>query len=147
VPKLLKPRKSWKGLSHKLPVLLISLLIIGETVAPAVADQLRSPWPVKTAANQKKDYSPSTLGSAFDFYVKLFQRYISPVDGRRCQLYPTCSQYARLCLQKHGGFLGFIMSADRLMRDNWGVSRYYPPILYRGHFYYYDPVEANDFWF
>jgi putative component of membrane protein insertase Oxa1/YidC/SpoIIIJ protein YidD len=126
-------------------------LLIGGVLTPAAADQFRSPWPVKKTASpettHKSYYSPSTPGIVFDFYVSLFQRYISPVDGARCQLYPTCSQYARLSLKKHGGVLGFIMSADRLMRDNAGVSRYHPLVSHYNHLYYYDPLEANDFWF
>jgi hypothetical protein len=38
------------------------------------------------------------------------------------------------------------MSADRLMRDNWGVYQYHPLILHHDSSYYYDPVADNDFW-
>lgn len=116
------------------------------TVTPVAADQLRSPWSTKKTAADRNHSIASTLGLAFDFYVGLFQRYISPVDGSRCQMYPTCSQYARLCLQKHGGMKGFFMSADRLMRDNWGIPQYHSLILHHDRLYYYDPVAANDFW-
>jgi len=62
-------------------------------------------------------------------------------------MYPTCSEYGRQAVAKHGAFLGFIMSADRLMRDNTGAWDYYPTIIKYGYTRLYDPVEDNDFWF
>ncbi len=82
----------------------------------------------------------------FGGYIRFFQKFISPVDGPRCQMYPTCSQYGREAVKKHGALLGFIMSADRLMRDNGGVPQHYPLIIKFNRFFYFDPVSANDLW-
>jgi putative component of membrane protein insertase Oxa1/YidC/SpoIIIJ protein YidD len=144
-------KRSWKSSGIKLSILLFVFSIVYGDLAIAAADQFRSPWSQKKESHQETTINafdnPSTLGVVFDFYVSLFQRYISPVDGARCQLYPTCSQYARLCIRKHGGALGFIMSADRLLRDNFGVSQYYPMVWHHNRYFYFDPPRANDFWF
>jgi len=113
---------------------------------------LRGPWNEGgrggAAAGWKDEQGRevSTPQVVFDFYLYLFQRYISPADGPRCQMFPSCSTYARQALRRHGAWWGFFMAADRLLRDNWGVEEYYPLVLRHGRWYFYDPLEANDFW-
>ncbi|MBI5787249.1 MAG: membrane protein insertion efficiency factor YidD [Candidatus Schekmanbacteria bacterium] len=105
--------------------------------------------PIKKGAIRKPKsvkYETSVPKIVFDSYVVFFQRVISPVDGPRCQLYPTCSQYGRQAIQKHGAFLGFILSAERLMRDNGGVPQYHSLVRRGNRLYYYDPLTDNDFW-
>lgn len=77
--------------------------------------------------------------------VKGFQKYVSPVDGDRCGLYPSCSNYALQALDKHGLLMGLVMTFDRLLResDELRLSR---PILSDGTLLFDDPVSANDFW-
>jgi uncharacterized protein len=89
-----------------------------------------------------QDKEESSITGIFDFY----QTVISPIDGDRCPMYPSCSQYAKHSIEKHGPILGWIMSMDRLVRcgrDEKEIS----PALYMGDKkYIYDPVENNDFW-
>jgi putative component of membrane protein insertase Oxa1/YidC/SpoIIIJ protein YidD len=61
-------------------------------------------------------------------------------------MYPTCSQYSLLSFKKHGLFIGWMMTCDRLFRcgrDEVGLS---PWITVNGEIRCYDPVENNDFW-
>lgn len=50
--------------------------------------------------------------------IRLFQHYISPIDGPRSSFYPTSSQYALEAIEKHGIFKGIALGCDRLMREN-----------------------------
>jgi uncharacterized protein len=77
--------------------------------------------------------------------ISFFQTVVSPVDGASCDFYPTCSAYAKQALQKHGLFIGLVMASERLCRLHSPEG--YEPIEKFGTYYYYDPVENNDFWF
>ena len=77
--------------------------------------------------------------------ISFFQTVVSPVDVASCDFYPTCSAYAKQALQKHGLFIGLVMASERLCRIHSPEG--YEPIEKFGTYYYYDPVENNDFWF
>lgn len=80
------------------------------------------------------------------FPIKIYQDYISSVDGDRCPMEPTCSQYCIEAFKKHGALLGWIMCSDRLMRDGRDETRLSDPIWINGEKRTYDPVNNNDFW-
>ncbi len=75
-----------------------------------------------------------------------YQKHISPVDGERCQMYPSCSAYSKDAIKKHGYFIGWIMTCDRLLRCGMDESRLSKPVYLNGNKYVYDPVKNNDFW-
>ena len=77
--------------------------------------------------------------------IRIFQKYISPVDGDRCPCYPTCSQYSVDAIRKHGVLVGTVMTFDRLIHESDEIRRV-PAIKVFGSYRYYDPVENNDFW-
>lgn len=62
------------------------------------------------------------------FAIRLYQTYVSPLKGRTCKYYPTCSDYARQAVLIHGPVKGLILASWRLLRCN--------PFSYGG----YDPV-------
>ena len=78
--------------------------------------------------------------------IKFYQDYISSVDGNRCLMHPTCSQYCIEALKKHGTFLGWIMCSDRLMRCGRDENKLSDPVWIDGKKRTYDPVSNNDFW-
>ena len=46
-----------------------------------------------------------------------FYRYaISPMLGRNCRFYPTCSEYAIEALERHGALRGGLLAAKRVGR-------------------------------
>lgn len=77
---------------------------------------------------------------------KFYQDYISSVDGNRCQMYPTCSQYCIEAFKKHGTLLGWIMCSDRLMRCGRDEKTLSDQVWVDGERRNYDPVSNNDFW-
>ena len=78
--------------------------------------------------------------------IRLYQEHLSPADGGRCPMTPSCSEYARQAIQKHGPVVGWIMACDRLMRCGRDEVRLSPAKIINGQSYTHDPVAANDFW-
>jgi len=121
--------------------LSLALLLLLCSTTPLAAEW--EPW---DAAGKPRQTSGLTSEiDPLQQTVNFFQKYISPVDGARCPMYPTCSAYAKQALSKHGPFIGLMMTVDRLYRESdplekqeqisrWGVSRAY------------DPLDNNDFW-
>jgi putative membrane protein insertion efficiency factor len=48
--------------------------------------------------------------------VVVYQRLISPLLGPRCRYFPSCSQYAKEAVLKHGVIRGFSLAALRIVR-------------------------------
>jgi uncharacterized protein len=121
-------------------VLAVSFALLIFT-RPVCADNWGQ-WEVPAPQKQlhKTEISPLQLA------VKLFQKYISPVDGPRCPMYPTCSAYALQALRKHGPLLGTFQTVDRLFREGDSDHEHGQPIDKWGHVRFYDPLEQNDFW-
>jgi len=95
--------------------------------------------------------SPGTRGqSSLPTHIALaglsfFSECISRVDGDRCPMYPTCAAYSRQVFKKHGFFVGYVMTADRLIHESNEMD-YAPPVRVYGRIRYYDPVRWNDYW-
>jgi putative membrane protein insertion efficiency factor len=63
----------------------------------------------------------------FVLLIKIYQLGISPLLGSQCRFTPTCSQYAKEALQKHGLFKGSWLSIKRITKCNpWGGHGYDP---------------------
>lgn len=48
--------------------------------------------------------------------ITLYQRLVSPFLGPRCRFYPSCSQYAKEAVLKHGVLRGSALALGRLAR-------------------------------
>ncbi len=109
------------------------------TKAPALNDE-------SSQKIQKKPPSDNPVTVFLVGGVRFFQKYISPVDGPRCSMTPTCSSYSLQAIRKHGPLLGFMMTADRIVHE-YEEQRYVPTVWDGNRTWFYDPVENNDFWF
>jgi len=49
------------------------------------------------------------------FLVKLYQKKLSPFIGGGCYYEPSCSEYMKLALEKHGSVKGLIKGLCRLV--------------------------------
>ena len=59
--------------------------------------------------------------------IRLYQTAISPYTPPSCRFTPTCSEYARQAIIKHGPFKGLYLAIWRILRCNpWGGSGYDP---------------------
>lgn len=87
---------------------------------------------------QESDGIKSILVSAVRFVSRIlawilclpilfYQRFITPYTPPSCRFTPTCSEYARQALMKHGPIKGLILAIWRILRCNpWGGSGYDP---------------------
>jgi putative membrane protein insertion efficiency factor len=58
-----------------------------------------------------------TPGARFALAViRLYQLLLSPVFGGACRFVPSCSEYAREAIDKHGAVRGMALTAWRLAR-------------------------------
>ena len=48
--------------------------------------------------------------------IAAYQRYISPLLGSHCRFYPSCSEYARTAIARHGIRRGGWLAIKRLSR-------------------------------
>ena len=59
--------------------------------------------------------------------IRFYQIFISPLLGPSCRFTPTCSEYAKQAIIKHGPIKGLGLAIWRILRCNpWGGSGYDP---------------------
>jgi uncharacterized protein len=64
--------------------------------------------------------------------IRFYQRWLSPLKRRpSCRFVPTCSEYAREAIERHGALRGGLRSVWRLLRCQ--------PLCRGG----YDPVDPD----
>ena len=89
---------------------------------------------------------PSGVGtSVFQGLLRFYRKVISPVDGDRCVMAPTCSLYGHQALETHGVLLGVALTAERLLHEGDAIARA-PTIVEHGETLYVDPLEGNTYW-
>ena len=63
----------------------------------------------------------------FLILIRLYQTLISPLLPSTCRFSPTCSEYSKQSLIKHGLIKGIILSVKRILKCNpWGGNGYDP---------------------
>jgi len=50
------------------------------------------------------------------WFIKFYQTAISPLKGRTCRFYPTCSQYTINAIEKYGCPRGIVMGVLRVCK-------------------------------
>jgi hypothetical protein len=74
--------------------------------------------------------------------ITFYQNHISPYDGPRCMLTPTCSQFYKKAHNQYGFIWGTLMTIDRLFyREGQSSLKYYRYNRPKGT--YEDPVYHN----
>lgn len=48
--------------------------------------------------------------------IRFYQRFISPLLGKHCRFYPSCSEYAFKAIKKYGVFKGVWLGIKRLAK-------------------------------
>lgn len=63
----------------------------------------------------------------FLFLIKVYQNFISPLTPATCRFNPTCSNYTKEALEKHGLTKGGWLALKRIFSCHpWGGSGYDP---------------------
>ena len=95
----------------------------------AAAGQVRNPPPgtdLAAVARAPKPVSPGQLFARMLFFA--YQRGAGPSKGHKCPMSPSCSEYARLAVERFGVLRGSILAADRLHRCGHDL-RFYPTVF------------------
>jgi len=137
-----------QNISHIFLSCIILLFLLGGFAGIVYASPFKGPWGDQSVELQKRAHSPKQTIYNFNplwSLVELYRKYISPIDGKECPMYPSCSRYSLLCFEKHGPFIGWMMTCDRLLHER-DEMREAPLIYINGAERFYDPLENNDFW-
>jgi hypothetical protein len=60
-------------------------------------------------------------------FVQLYRWFLSPLLGRNCRFYPSCSSYALEALERHGAVQGTWLATRRVCRCHpWNPGGYDP---------------------
>jgi hypothetical protein len=134
-----------KKLDSFAKILLFSvLIIIFVSDSRGMCEEVTSPSTEQSreVSPAQKDKSGFNMGA---WFVSIFREHISPVDGDRCPSLPSCASYSVEAFRKHGFFIGWVMTVDRLIHegDEGSVSLV---VYHNGGTKILDPVENNDFW-
>ncbi len=128
------------------------LLMVGLAIPPcsdAEGGRWEEPWgqsPQSSPAAKEKPGESLSWGQRMAVgTIGIFRNFISPVDGDRCPSFPSCSQYGQQAIRRHGIFIGWVMTFDRLLHEADEVTMA-PRVQVDGSFRAYDPIENNDFW-
>lgn len=133
---------------------MIRLLILALLAAswPRPSDANDAPWSqtgIALAPPKKSQPAPSpapgTLKMPLVWGAWAWQRTVSHADGPSCGYLPTCSEYGKQAVAIHGAPIGFMMAAERVLRNH--KLRYGERVIrVNGAPRIADPVSDNDFW-
>ncbi len=124
---------------------LLCFIFVYSGIALADNDPMKGPWEYRDKEDVRRQDTKDSRNPGTVF-VKLYRKYVSPIDGSDCPMYPSCSRYGMECLEKHGFFIGWTMIWDRLYRCGRDELKLSPWIILNGEPKCYDPVKHNNFW-
>ena len=68
-----------------------------------------------------------TMSRLFVWFILVYQKIISPLLGPSCRFHPTCSEYAKEAIEKHGLLGGTWLALTRISKCHpLGDSGYDP---------------------
>jgi len=50
--------------------------------------------------------------------IKVYQKFVSPILGKNCRFYPSCSEYSYQVIKKYGMAKGLMLGFWRVLRCN-----------------------------
>ncbi len=126
-------------------VVLIVIALTACTHSPTAATSpTGQPTNRPTGPTENGD-TPS--GGFYEGVIGFYTGTLNHLEGVRrgsCPMYPSCSQYSRQAVSRHGFVKGWVMTMDRLMRCGRDELKTAPRVFAHGDWRHYDPVERND---
>jgi putative component of membrane protein insertase Oxa1/YidC/SpoIIIJ protein YidD len=124
------------------------LLLIIFSFSPFLSAQERWNREITEPASKDNKKSEARRGDPlFPFFLRSYQKNVSPKQGQKCPASPSCSNYTLTAMRKYGFTAGFIMGMDRMyFRENFDMKylkHYRQVVLKNNTTRVYDPVEAN----
>ena len=149
-------KKLWELLIVGAFCLLVTCFAFSGIASALDTDDDFDPWSVSPEAPPIKENDKSDTpaidtdrlnASPFVSIVWFINAYSAlSSDEPSCTFQPTCSEYTRQAIAKHGLFLGLIMGVERVLRyhhDHVGHEL----IETKDGYKISDPLKYNDFWF
>ncbi|MGD2127462.1 MAG: membrane protein insertion efficiency factor YidD, partial [Desulfobacteraceae bacterium] len=95
-----------------LAVLCFVFLLVtsGHTPGICAGDDISRPSE-SPSSEESSGFNPA------QWLLSMYKHHISPVNADQCPSYPSCSSYAEQAMRKHGFFIGWMMSVDRLIHE------------------------------
>lgn len=87
---------------------MLALLLTAAAIAGPDPERLLRP---------ERELSHGTLDATAHLGLAVWREVVSPGDGARCPMRPSCSAYARQAFRRDG-LGGYILTFDRLLRDS-----------------------------
>ena len=131
--------------SPQIGIASVLVMVFFSLATAGYAAPFNGPWG-QEGHQQNHRKQGDAAPNPFRFLVEVYRENISPIDGKDCPMYPSCSEYSIQSFKKHGFFLGWAMTCDRLFRCGRDELRLSPQIIMNGVRRWYDPLESNDFW-
>jgi hypothetical protein len=126
--------------------LLILFLLVASLVTGLPGGASKA-WAENPGVQTKPDGPTGSSGfNLGTWLIGIYRENISPVDGDRCPSLPSCSSYSLQAMKKHGFFIGWMMTVDRLIHEGTEETRVSPVVYSEGKWKIFDPVENNDYW-
>ncbi|MBI3804024.1 MAG: membrane protein insertion efficiency factor YidD [Nitrospirae bacterium] len=68
------------------------------------------------------------MSFAYILLIRFYRKWISPIFPPVCRFYPTCSSYSLEAVERHGFFIGLVMTLKRLVRCHPFCPGGYDPV-------------------
>lgn len=101
--------------------------------------------PPEELRNRIPYWDQARKGGLREAPFRFLRDVISKVDGPRCSMYPTDTQFALEASRRHGAVVGLLFLVDRLFHE-WSESKRAAVVTVYGKQRFYDPLDENDFW-
>jgi putative membrane protein insertion efficiency factor len=59
---------------------------------------------------------PKSMQKILIWLIRLYQLTLSPFFGQHCRFTPSCSEYARIAIERHGSLKGTWLAIKRISR-------------------------------
>jgi hypothetical protein len=128
------------------PKLLVDIfLAFSLTATCSLADQgSASALPKAFPAISDTQGANERYGRGDGGILGFYQRFISPVKGgNTCSMHPSCSQYAKMAMERLAPIVGFAASCDRFIRCGRDEEQY-PRCAVDGALRMHDPISDSD---
>jgi putative membrane protein insertion efficiency factor len=66
--------------------------------------------------NEDRGYPLSPIRLLLTGMIRLYQRFLSPLFPPSCRFHPTCSEYTRQAIARHGALKGIGLGIRRILR-------------------------------